>query len=357
MLHYGARADNSTDLGPAVLRAYDDCVERRHHRSRNILLIPRGQYLLNSNILLGGHGYTFQLDGTVTIAFNTSLQNTMFQWTNCSEVIFTGSGSILGQGSLWRPNNNLGVYPNRPRLVRFQDCNSCKLSGVTLVNSPKFHVTLIGNDNEISHMVVTADVIGTTDGFDISGNNNYVHDVKVTNGDECVTVKTPTNGFRGENIICNFTGGCNMGSFGNGPFYASVENVYYKNVTLYNSNSGARIKTYPNNFGFVRNVTYDTFNMVAVAYPLAIDLYWCPGTTCPIDNGNLTITDVNFLNFHGTQATNSRPAVWLYCLPFENPSCTNINFVNVTVTALNGATHDTFVHACGTGRTGLLACP
>lgn len=75
-----------------------------------------------------------------------------------------------------------------------------------------FHLTVIGNNNVMHDITVTADIIGKieqlyyrygikpdsntspfnnnnnnigeTDAFDISGNNNYVHDVEVTNGDE-----------------------------------------------------------------------------------------------------------------------------------------------------------------------------
>jgi rhamnogalacturonan hydrolase len=34
---------------------------------------------------------------------------------------------------------------------------------------------------------------------------------KVENGDECVTVKSPTNGFVARNITCYYTAGCNIG--------------------------------------------------------------------------------------------------------------------------------------------------
>jgi len=350
-LDYGGKADNQTDLGPAVLSAYNGCVKGSNG---NVLYIPTGLFLLKSNILLGGSGYTLQLDGTITIAFDTSLAGTMLQWTDCSSITLTGSGKILGQGSFWRPDNNLSKYPNRPRLLRFQDCNNCIISNITLINSPMFHLTLIGNNNEISNMVVDADIIGETDGFDISGNNNYVHDVEVTNGDECVTVKTPTDGFRAENIICHYTAGCNIGSFGNGANTASVQNVYYKNVTMYNSDAGAQIKTYPNNLGIVKNITYDNFILSSIAYPIAISVYWCPGTTCPSATGTLAISDVSFNNFKGTQATNARPAVLLDCLP--KYLCTAISFNAVSITANNGATHDSITNACGSGRTSVPAC-
>ena len=38
-------------------------------------------------------------------------------------------------------------------------------------------------------MVLRGPFIGGIDGIDISGSNIWVHDVEVTNGDECVTVK------------------------------------------------------------------------------------------------------------------------------------------------------------------------
>lgn len=351
VLDYGGKADNKTDLGPAVLSAYNNCVKGSNG---NVLLIPSGLFLLNSNIALGGSSYTMQIDGTITIAFNTALSGTMIQWSNCDSITLTGSGKILGQGSFWRPNNDLSKYPNRPRLLRFQNCNNCKISGVTLNNSPMFHLTVIGNNNVVSNMVVDADIIGETDAFDMSGNNNYVHNVVVTNGDECVTVKSPTDGFIAENIVCHYTAGCNIGSFGNGANTAAVQNVYYKNVTMYNSDAGAQIKTYPNNLGTVKNITYDSFTLSSVDYPIAIDLYWCPGTTCPSATGTLTISAVHFNNFKGTQATNSRPAVLLDCIP--KYGCNDITFSSVSITALNGATHDSISNACGSGRSTVPAC-
>jgi len=352
VLEYGAKADNKTDLGPAMENAFKTCVSKNPD---SVLLIPSGLFLLNSNVLLsGGPAYTVQIDGTITIAFNTKLAGTMIEWHDCNGVTLKGSGKILGQGSLWRPDRDLSKYPSRPRLLRFENCNNCKISEVLLNNSPMFHLTLIGNNNEIFNMVVTADVIGETDAFDVSGNNNYVHDVQITNGDECVTVKNPTQNFFAENIICNY-GGCNLGSFGNAPNEVAISNVFYRNVTMNHCGAGPQIKTYPNNLGSVHNVTYQDFTLIDVDYPLAINLFWCPHTVCPPATGTLTITDVTFRNVQGTENGNSRPAVLLDCIPGHE--CKNIKFESVNIKASNGAaTFDTIKNACGTGRTGLPSC-
>lgn len=39
-----------------------------------------------------------------------------------------------------------------------------------------------------------------------------IHDVEVSNKDECVTVKNPSDHLLIENIFCNWSGGCAMGS-------------------------------------------------------------------------------------------------------------------------------------------------
>jgi len=37
--------------------------------------------------------------------------------------------------------------------------------------------------------LLTGIISGGTDGFDVYGNNNYIHDVSVENGDECVCAR------------------------------------------------------------------------------------------------------------------------------------------------------------------------
>jgi len=352
VLDHGGKADGKTNIGPAIIDTYKSCVKGNNG---GVLWVPPGNYLINSTVVLGDSNYVVQIDGTITLNFNPSIQGTIFQWNHATSVTLQGSGHINGQGELWRPNKDLSKYPNRPRLVRFENCNKCKISGITLNNSPKFHITVIGDNNEMSNIKIVADNIGETDGFDVSGNNNYVHNVEVTNGDECVTVKNPTTNFLAENIVCHNTAGCNMGSFGNAATQVSISGVHYRNVTMINSQAGPQVKTYPNNLGTVKNVTYESFTLTNVAYPIAINLYWCPHTTCPTDNGSLTISDVTFKNIHGTEDGNSRPAVSLHCI--KGHTCKNINFQSISITASNGAaTHDQFTNACGTGRSGLPAC-
>jgi hypothetical protein len=102
---------------------------------------------------------------------------------------------------------------------------------LNISTAPQYHLTLDTCTNgEIYNMVVRGGNEGGLDGFDIWGTNIWVHDVEVTNKDECVTVKvfpkeaqnvasahnaqSPASYILVENVFCNWSGGCAIGSLG-----------------------------------------------------------------------------------------------------------------------------------------------
>ncbi|EGN98111.1 glycoside hydrolase family 28 protein [Serpula lacrymans var. lacrymans S7.3] len=371
VLDYGGVADNSTDIAPAITSAYNDCVAgaTTSDATDTVLLVPSGTYALVTAVTLTNVAdFSIEINGDLNLIFNASLSGTLFSFDDCNnmltsalQVVWQGTGTIYGHGDLWRPDENLmactipSAWPNRPRLVRFQTCNNIDMSGVTLNNSPMFHVTIIGDNNVAHDMQIIADHIGETDGFDMSGNNNYVHDVSVENGDECVTVKAPTNGFVGENIQCFYSAGCNIGSFGNDATGISVQNVYYKNVTQQNGDGGIVLKSYPTASGLVTNATYVDFTFTNIAYPLQVDSFWCPNEACPATTGNITWTDITFENISGTGDNSTRPTIMIDCI--AGYECTGMTFENVDLGKEGGATVEIEVtNACGTGLSQLSAC-
>ncbi|KAJ3751397.1 pectin lyase-like protein [Lentinula detonsa] len=353
VLNYGAVADNKTDLGPALTKAWQECVIPQVTTtvaSDVLLYVPAGNYLLESTVTFDdAANWNLHIAGDIFLPFNPSLTGTMLTFENCENILLNGPGAIYGNGYRYRPGGDLTLYPSRPRLIRFQNCNDCEITAVTLYDAPMFHVTVIGNSNEAHDMSIIASHIGETDGFDMSGNNNYVHDVTVENGGkhECVTVKTPTNGFVAERITCRYTGGCNIGSFGSGTTGVDVQNVYYSDVTISNSDAGVMIKSYPNCAGTVKNITYTGFTLSAAAYPIYISAFWEGGTT---DTGTLQISDVTFENFQGT-GTPTRPAVLLDCN--KATPCKDITFSDIV---LSDTKANSFANACGSGLSGLSGC-
>ncbi|KAJ6554404.1 pectin lyase-like protein [Mycena capillaripes] len=351
VLSYGAVADNSTDLGPALTAAWTKCVipQVTTTVATDVLLyVPAGNFLLKSNVVFDdAQNWNLHIAGNIYLPYIPTLTGTMLTFENCQNILLNGPGAIFGNGYRYRPGGDLTLNPSRPRLIRFQNCNNCEITAVTLYDAPQFHVTIIGNNNVAHDMAIIASHIGETDGFDMSGNNNYVHDVSVENGDECVTVKTPTNGFVAERITCKFTAGCNIGSFGDADTTVNVQNVVYSDVTISNSDAGIMIKAYPDNVGIVKNITYNTFTLSAAAYPIYISAFWAGNG---VDTGKLAISDVTFNNIVGT-GTPTRPAVLLDCN--KATPCENIKFSGVS---LSNTEANTFANACGSGVSGIPAC-
>ena len=64
VLDYGAKADNVTNIAPALRSAFQRCV-LPHPGSR--LYVPKGNYLTTEEIVLSnGTNWAFQLDGLIT---------------------------------------------------------------------------------------------------------------------------------------------------------------------------------------------------------------------------------------------------------------------------------------------------
>jgi rhamnogalacturonan hydrolase len=82
------------------------------------------------------------------------------------------------------------------------------------VDSPTFHLVFNEVSNlEAYHITIRGPSIGGTDGIDIICTDNcYLHDIEVTNRDECISVKSPSNNILIENIYCNQSGGMSIGS-------------------------------------------------------------------------------------------------------------------------------------------------
>lgn len=66
---------------------------------------------------------------------------------------------------------------------------------------------------EAYQITVRGPDMGGTDGIDVICTDNcYIHDIEVTNRDECISVKSPSNNILIEDIYCNQSGGMSIGS-------------------------------------------------------------------------------------------------------------------------------------------------
>lgn len=93
-----------------------------------------------------------------------------------------------------------------------------------------------------------------------------------------------------QNLICNGSHGISVGSLGQYPeFFDIVEDVYIFNTSMSTAVDSARIKVWPGSetdfqpglgggggAGRVRNVTYDTFEIINNDRAITIDQCKCP---------------------------------------------------------------------------------
>ncbi|EPS35553.1 hypothetical protein H072_11063 [Dactylellina haptotyla CBS 200.50] len=142
---------------------------------------------------------------------------------------------------------------------------------------------------------------GGLDGIDISGTNHWVHDIEVSNKDECVTVKSPASNFLIERIYCNWSGGSAIGSLSTGT---DISNIYYRNVYSWQCNQMIMIKSNGGS-GSVKNVVFENFIGHSNAYSLDIDQYWSGQTAGDLSTG-VKLTGITFKNWKGTCANGSQ---------------------------------------------------
>lgn len=116
------------------------------------------------------------------------------------------------------------------------------------------------------------------------GTNYWIHDIEVTNRDECVTVKSPASNILVERIWCNQSGGSAIGSLGADT---AIEDVIYRDVYTNGGNQIFMIKSNGGS-GYVRNVLFQNFISRGTAYGLNIDQYWSSQSTAPGDGVQLS---------------------------------------------------------------------
>ena len=94
VLNYGAKADKSTDLGPALLAAFKAC------KNGGTVLVPSGNYALKTWVTFeSGKAWALQLDGTI-YRTGTEAGNMLFVRNAVDFEMFSSTGKGAVQGKL-----------------------------------------------------------------------------------------------------------------------------------------------------------------------------------------------------------------------------------------------------------------
>lgn len=218
--------------------------------------------------------------------------------SNAKDTAVMGGGVIDGRGyvqitfdgkpkgySWWQmarkaEPQNLRYYD--PRLIVANHADGLILYGITLHNSPNFHVSVNGTDGFTAWGVhlLTPTVKGTdarnTDGIDPGSSTNVtVAHSFIDNGDDNIAVKS---GVSYMSVLDNhfYSGhGMSIGSETTpGQSFLLVDGLTEDHTT-----SGIRIKSNVTRGGLVHDLTYKNICMRGVANPIAISPYYTNQTT------------------------------------------------------------------------------
>lgn len=316
VLNYGGKASKTADIGPALTSAFAAC------KTGGTVYVPPGDYGMSTWVTLsGGSAWALKLDGIIYRVGTDAGNMIMIKHTTDFEMYSsTSAGAIQGYGYEFHKSSTYGA-----RLLRVYDATNWSVHDIALVDAPQFHFVIDTCTNgEVYNMIIRGGNEGGLDGIDVWGTNIWIHDVEVTNKDECVTVKNPSDHLLIEDIYCNSSGGCGMGSLGADT---AISHIVYNNIYTYGSNQMLMIKSNGGS-GTVSDCQFNNFIGRSNAYSLDINAAW-PQASVAAGKG-VIYENLSFNNWKGTATSGlARGPINLLCS--ATAPCTNITITDFAI--------------------------
>ena len=289
---YGAVADGKSLNTTAITQAIEACSKA----GGGIVRVPAGRFLTGPLALASNLELRLEKDATLLISDDraqytlrgNSYQNCIVA-DHCHDVAVTGEGAIDGQGQSWwseflkSKNGSGGVESarHRPYLVVLNHCTRVRLEGVTLCNSPSFHLVPHACTNvSIDHVQFRAPATTpNTDGLDPSGWNFTIAHCTFDVGDDCIAIKATGDAPAGQNSCenfdihdCTFLHGHGLSIGGQTP--GGLRHLVVRDCTFDGTDAGIRLKAGRGTGGVVEDLLYENLKMDRVKVPILITSYY-----------------------------------------------------------------------------------
>lgn len=304
---YGAEATGIWYDTKAFQAAIDDCAQNGGGK----VIVPAGYYLSEPLFLKSNIQFHVEKGAVVQASAEESAYHPSEEqkkWSSSAEslpltkqwigfiniaeeknIAITGEGIIDGQGSTLlekyraetRQAGKKGPT-NRPRLLLFKNANNILVEGVTIQNSPSFHIVFKNvEDITINKTTISApawwqntDAIDPMDSRRVSITKNTI-----SVGDDHVAIKSTINNLSHDFYIAdnNFMLGRGL-SIGS-ETYGGVSNLLAENNTFTDAMYGIRIKSPRSKGGEVKDIKYNNTTMINVKTPIVLSAYYKGGPT------------------------------------------------------------------------------
>lgn len=349
---HGAVHDGRHDDTAAIQKAIDGC------GAGDEILLSKGVYLSGPLELSSGD--------TLVVAKGATLLGTadhdayrdrrgrtvvpLLSARDAHDITLAGRGTIDGQGASWwsafRAAEAAGRKPPlRPKMIVFSRVTDLKVTGLTLRNSPMFHLVIQSSSRVLADgLTIRAPSDSpNTDGIDPSGRDMLFRNLTVDVGDDNIAIKSgrddPSHpGAASARMVirdCTFLHGhgLSVGSETNG----GVRDVLAERIAFKGTKFGIRVKTSRGRGGPVRDLTFRDIGMDDVGEAVLITAYYprIPARDQPRPITPLT-PDIHDITIERVTVTGAKVAGGLYGLP-ERPQSA-IRFVDVAIQTRKGMT-------------------
>jgi polygalacturonase len=274
--NYGAIGDGVVTNTAAIQSAIDATSEA----GGGVVEIPAGTFLCGPIHLM--NKINLHLDAGCILRMlpldkypgGTRSPQTFISGSDLHDVAISGVGAIDGQGAPWWPFAK-EKRARRPKMISPQNCERLLIEGVTLSNSPMFHIAIGGKCQDVTVRGVTIRAPASTDpvqpshntdACDVKGRNILIENCDVSVGDDNFTCGGNTYNVLITNCFYGFGHGVSIGSFTLG----GVSNITVVNCTFHDTEAGIRIKTDRDRGGFVHGMKYLNLSMTNVGVPILI---------------------------------------------------------------------------------------
>jgi polygalacturonase len=256
-----------------------------------------------------------------------------------TDVAITGSGIIDGGGSAWWtvqvPDKEGRMHDegsSRPKMIIFTNVRRLHVQGVTLRNSPRYHLVLHAcRDVTIEGVHITAPADSpNTDGIDpIASENVLIRDCDLDVGDDDIAIKAiegPAANILIDHCRCKNGRGISIGS----ETYKGIHDVTVRDGTFDGTVHGIHIKSARDRGSQLYGFHFSNITMKNVAVPLSINLYYedkagaADRETMPVTGTTPFVHDVQIDGLTVTGADSAGEIIGLPESPVKDVTLTNV---------------------------------
>ncbi|XP_021299198.1 polygalacturonase At1g48100 [Herrania umbratica] len=323
VLAYGAKGDGRTDDTKAFVAAWAAACKVE----ASTLMVPSGSVFLVGPISFSGPNcqpnIVFQLDGKIIAPTSSGAWGSgLLQWiefTKLKGITIRGKGSIDGQGSVWWNDSPTfdptaedgmisaelrGKMPGtKPTALRFYGSDGVIVTGITIQNSAQTHLKFDACTSvQVSGFSASSPGNSpNTDGIHLQNSQDVViSSTTLACGDDCVSIQAGCSNIYIHDVNCGPGHGISIGGLGKDNSKACVSNITVRDVTMQNTLTGVRIKTWQGGSGVVQQVMFSNIQVSEVETPIMIDQFYCDKSSCKNQSSAVAVSGINYVNIRGT---------------------------------------------------------